>query len=68
MKKVTVLLPDTVKHRVGGSGGRYREYDLEVNAENVVRLFCEPRDYHETFLLEPDMVTVVTVENQPDNR
>ncbi|HNW94261.1 MAG TPA: hypothetical protein PKM88_15245 [bacterium] len=65
MKKVTILLPDTVKHRIGGSGGRCREYDMAVNEENVVRFLCEPRDYHEAFLLEPDMVRVLSVEDHP---
>lgn len=62
MKKVTLLLPDTVKHRIGGSRGQSREYDLPVTAENVVRLLCEPRDYHEAYLLTPEMVQVVAVE------
>ena len=63
MKKITLLLPDTVKQRIGGSGGRYREYALPVDEKSILRMLCEPRDYHETFMLEPEMVTVLAVED-----
>ena len=61
MKKVTLILPDKIK-KVGGTSRSVYESEVEVTAEEVVKILCE-QDYHTSYKISAEDVEVVSVEN-----
>jgi hypothetical protein len=61
MKKVTLILPDTIT-LMRGSGRASEKVELDTNQENLISaLTCD--DYHLTYFYEkPEEIKVVSVE------
>jgi hypothetical protein len=61
MKKVTLILPDKIK-KVGGTSRTVYESEVEVTAEELIKMLCYS-DYHSSYKLSEKDVEVVTIED-----
>jgi hypothetical protein len=63
MKKITLILPDKIT-KVGGTSRSIYEREVELTAEEVIKILCE-KDYHSSYKICEKDVTVVSVEDYP---
>ena len=61
MKRITLLVPDKIKHVSGGSRGTNTEI-IEVDPDNIVEAL-ETNDYHINYYFQPGSVVVEKIEN-----
>jgi hypothetical protein len=61
MKKVILILPDRIK-KVGGRSRTVYESEVEVTAEEVIKMLCYA-NYHSSYKLYERDVEVVSVED-----
>ena len=62
MKKVTLILPDTILHTLGSSRWT-KTVEIEVNHANLLRMFEGSHDYHESFRLDTSRIEILEIEN-----
>ena len=61
MKKVTLIVPDKIKHVIGSSRSR-RVKSQTVTSANIIKALCDRNDYHQYFHFEcPDDVKIVSI-------
>ena len=61
MKKVTLILPEKIK-KVGGTSRTVYESNVELTAEELIKILCYS-DYHTSYKLYEKDVEVVPVED-----
>jgi hypothetical protein len=61
MKKVTLILPDTILHTLGSSRWT-KTIEIDVNPANLMRLFEGSNDYHESFRLDTSQIKILLIE------
>ena len=60
MKKVTLILPDTISHTLGSSR-HTRTVEIDLNPENLMRLLRGTGDYHESFRMDTSQVEILSM-------
>jgi hypothetical protein len=61
MKKITLIVPDKIKHVIGSSRSR-RVNSQTVTPANLIKALCDRDDYHQYFHFDsPDEVKVVSI-------
>ena len=61
MKKVTLLVPDTIEHFVG-SCSRSRSISEDLTPENIKQALCDRSEYHQYYWFESsDNVHVISI-------
>lgn len=62
MKKVTLIVPDTISRLLGSTRGAVKE-EIELNPENLLLMLTFRADYHEDYGFPPDQINVVSIES-----
>ena len=61
MKKVTLLVPDTIEHFVGSSY-RSKSVSEDLTPENMKKALCDRSQYHQYYWFKsPDNVHVISI-------
>jgi hypothetical protein len=61
MKKVTLILPDTILHTLGSSRWTKTE-EIELTPANLMRFLQGSSDYHESFRMDTSKVEILSIE------
>jgi len=68
MKKIVLIVPDAIKHLLGGSTSDSNEVSKEVTPENILNVLRRRNDYHEDFYFdELDKIKILSIENYDEN-
>ena len=62
MKKVTLILPDTISHTLGSSRWT-KTIEIDLNRTNLMRMLEGAGDYHESFRIDTSQVEILSIEN-----
>ena len=65
MKKVTLLLPDTINRTLGTS--RWSETDqIELTPENLLLVLSDVSSYHDRYAFSPDDIRILSIKKVKD--
>lgn len=63
MKKITLIVPDTIDHVIGSSRSRKTKSE-EVTPDKLIKALCDRSDYHQYYCFEAsDKVKVISIDD-----
>jgi hypothetical protein len=63
MKKITLIVPDTINYVIGSSRSR-RSKSEDITPDNLRKALCDRSDYHQYYYFKPsDEVRVVSIDD-----
>jgi hypothetical protein len=69
MKRIVLIVPDTIQHTLGGSSASYRSSEIPVNSGNLLKVLSKREDYHEDFYFSPpQQIQVLSIEDTSEDQ